>query len=159
MSRMVLGGVIAILFLSGAIFLWRGFAEAPGPAIAAAPPSNDALPVAAGNMTGTPPPEVPTATPRTREQKRFDRYDRNRDGIVTRVEMLSTRSAAFRRLDRDGNNLLSFEEWAVATSNRFAGADADDDGRLTATEFATTAPPRRAQRTNCNCAGSGEREE
>ena len=159
MGRMLLGGLVAILFLCGGIFLWRGFADAPGPAIAAAPPPDHTLPVASDEAAGAPPPDVPTANPRTREQKRFDRYDRNRDGIITRVEMLSTRSAAFRRLDKDGNNLLSFEEWAVATSDRFAGADADGDGRLTATEFATTAPRRRPQRQNCNCVDSREREE
>ena len=34
------------------------------------------------------PDTVPEATERTREQKRFDRYDKDRDGKVTREEYL-----------------------------------------------------------------------
>ena len=64
--------------------------------------------------------------------------------------MMSTRTAAFRKLDKDGNNLLSFEEWAAATSDRFAGADADKSGDLTRVEFATTAP-KRAAKPKCSC--------
>lgn len=160
MGRMLLGGIITILLLSGGFFLWRGMSNVPHSIITAAPPPADtALPVGADNQTGAPPPDVPRASNRSREQKRFDRYDRNRDGIITRVEMMSTRSAAFRRLDRDGNNLLSFEEWAAATGDRFTGADANGDGRLTAAEFATTAPHRRPQQRNCNCVGSNDRQE
>ena len=56
----------------------------------------------------------------SREEQRFFRYDRNRDRLITRNEMLSSRTEAFRALDRDGNNLLTFEEWAAATGERFA---------------------------------------
>ena len=63
-------------------------------------------------MEGPAPPE---ASELTREQQRFFRYDRDRDWRISRNEMLSTRSDAFRKLDVDGNNLLTFEEWAVAT--------------------------------------------
>jgi Ca2+-binding EF-hand superfamily protein len=87
----------------------------------------------------------------TREQRRFFRYDRNRDWRITRNEMLSTLSDAFRALDVDGNNLLTFEEWAVTTANRFDGADEDGDGKLTPKEFATTAPKRSTRRSSCNC--------
>jgi hypothetical protein len=37
--------------------------------------------------------------------------------------MLSTRTAAFRKLDKDGINLLSFEEPAVATFGKARGTD------------------------------------
>ena len=84
------------------------------------------------------------------EQRRFARYDRNRDGIITRDEMLSTRSKAFKTLDKDGNNLLSFEEWAAATADRFVEADGDRDGRVTPAEFAKTAPPPRPA-AKCRC--------
>jgi Ca2+-binding EF-hand superfamily protein len=101
---------------------------------------------------GEPPPAPPEADPRSREQKRFDRYDRNRDAIITRPEMMASRTAEFRRLDKDGNNLLSFEEWAVRTSDRFAGADVNRDGRLGPAEFATTAQKRKATAAGQACA-------
>ena len=77
----------------------------------------DALPASdAADMTG---PEPPEASELTREQRRFFRYDRNRDRKITRNEMLSTRTDGFRKLDMDGNNLLTFEEWAVTTAIAF----------------------------------------
>lgn len=70
--------------------------------------------------------------------------------MITRVEMLGTRTRAFKALDKDGDNLLSFEEWAVATADRFGAADADKDGKLTPAEFAATAPKRPAKQ-RCRC--------
>lgn len=90
------------------------------------------------------------ASPQSREQKRFARYDRNRDGAITRIEMMGSRVKAFKALDKDGDNLLSFEEWAVATSDRFGKADGNADGKLTPAEFATTAPKRKAA-PKCRC--------
>lgn len=100
-----------------------------------------------GNMLG---PEPPEASELTKEQQRFFRYDRNRDWRISRVEMLSTRSDAFRKLDKDGNNLLDFEEWAVATVDKFEGADADKDNQLSPAEFATT-KPRPVRKRRCDC--------
>lgn len=145
MNRILLGGLATLLFLAAGLFWIQGRAEfEPG----AAPPLPEnpdgargdpqALPLAdAAGMKGPAPPE---ATDLTREQRRFGRFDQNRDGRITRNEMLSTRTAAFRKLDKDGNNLLTFEEWAVTTVDRFEGADANRDGELTAAEFATTRP-------------------
>lgn len=149
MNKFLFGGLAAIALLTGGFFLWRGISATPDPAAEAiAPPP--ALPEAAVDAQGEPPPEPPAARAATREERRFQRYDRNRDGIVTRIEMMASRTNAFKRLDTDGNNLLSFEEWAVATSDRFAGADADRSGGLNAAEFATTAP-RREARSRCRC--------
>ena len=80
-------------------------------------------------------PALPQATEQTREQKRFDRLDRDRDGRITRNEMLAPRVRDFRKLDVDGNNLLSFEEWAVKTSNRFKEIDRNGDGILSRAEL------------------------
>ncbi|HMP46684.1 MAG TPA: EF-hand domain-containing protein, partial [Sphingopyxis sp.] len=74
----------------------------------------------------------------------------NRDERISRIEMMSTRTAAFRKLDKNGDNLLTFEEWAAVTGDRFAKADADGDGALTRKEFATTAP-KRAPAPKCKC--------
>lgn len=152
--RFVAGVTSALLFAGAGVFWWQSRAQGDETAIAApAPPSVsalDALPVAAAGQTGAPPPMPPSALPQTREEKRFARYDRNRDGIITRTEMLSSRTKAFKKLDTDGNNLLSFEEWAVKTSDRFAEADVDDNGKLVSSEFATTAPKKSAK-PKCEC--------
>ena len=49
------------------------------------------------------PPAVPEATAATREQKRFNRYDKDRDGTITRDEYLAARRKAFAKLDKDGS--------------------------------------------------------
>jgi hypothetical protein len=154
LNRILIGALAALLLVAAGVFWWQGRAAtergAPPPdiALASAAPS-DALPTADGSgLQGAAPPE---ADEMTREQRRFDRVDRNRDGIVTRYEILAMRAAAFRALDTDHNNLLSFEEWAVRTSNRFKAADKDGDQRLTRAEFATTRPKRGAA-PQCRCA-------
>ena len=116
---------------------WRKRWPCPGPLLSAS----------VANLRGPAPPE---ASERTREQRRFARQDRDGDGRITRNEMMSTRTAAFRKLDTDGNNLLTFEEWAVTTSDRFKAADANGDLWLRREEFATTRPPDRPK-PKCKC--------
>ncbi len=150
MKQFVLGALTALVLAGIGLFWLQGRAEveraAPPPVVPTAPPSG--LPSA--DAAGLQGPSLPHAAKRTREQERFDRYDRNRDGKITRDEMLSTRVDDFRKLDKDGNNLLTFEEWAVTTSDRFAGADANHDGILTPAEFATTAP-KHHPKPRCDC--------
>ena len=136
------------------VIWWQGRAEVessapPPPAPEASAPAADTLPTAdPGALQGPAPPEVSELS---REEQRFFRYDRNRDRLITRNEMLSTRTDAFRDLDVDGNNLLTFEEWAVTTVQRFEKADANGDERLTPREFATTAPKPAAKKPACKC--------
>ena len=138
MNRLLLGAFGAMLLLGIGLFWLQGRAQveegAPPPEPPAAPrtPAPDTLPSAdVSGLTGPAPPE---ADELTREQRRYFRLDRNRDGRVTRTEMLATRTSAFRRLDTDGNNLLTFEEWAVTTSERFAEMDTNGDGIVTLAE-------------------------
>jgi hypothetical protein len=152
MNRMVLGAVIALALVGIGLFWWQGRAQvergAPPPMAQPLRPDPEVLPTTgAADLEGPAPPE---ATELTREQRRFFRYDRNRDLRITRNEMLSSRTDAFRKLDKDGNNLLDFEEWAVATAERFDGADANHDRELSQAEFATTAPKRTAK-AKCRC--------
>ncbi|MEC9066316.1 EF-hand domain-containing protein [Pelagerythrobacter marinus] len=153
MQRVVLSAIATLALVGLGLFWWQGRAEvergAPPPLVEeTGEPEAEALPeIDPGDMIG---PEPPEATELTREERRFFRYDRNRDRRITRTEMLSTRTDAFRKLDVDGNNLLTFEEWAVTTSRRFEGADADGNGELTPAEFATTAPKRR-KKPACRC--------
>lgn len=151
MNRTVLGAFAALLLVATGLFWWQG---------RAALDVGDPLPPAADNATDEGLPDAtgqglrgaapPAANEVTKEQRRFDRLDRNRDGKITRVEMLSPRVAGFRKLDADGNNLLSFEEWAVKTSNRFKGADGNGDGNLDRGEFVKTKPKAKAKPA-CNC--------
>ncbi|RIV88801.1 EF-hand domain-containing protein [Aurantiacibacter zhengii] len=156
MNRVILGAFAALLLVALGLFWVQGRAQveegAPPPEAESAEQAvdPDALPSAdVADLTGPAPPE---ASELTREQRRFFRYDRNRDLKITRNEMLSTRTDGFRRLDTDGNNLLTFEEWAITTGTRFAEMDANGDKELTQAEFATSAPaPRRTSRPSCNC--------
>ncbi len=153
MQRVILGMVLGLVLAGIGVFWWQGRASVeqnapPPPPLELAIPA-DQLPQAdPGDARGPAPPEV---SARTREQMRFDRYDRNRDNIISRNEMLATRTSAFRKLDKDGNNLLTFEEWAVATVDKFAGADRNGDGTLTREEFAATAPKPVAKKPACKC--------
>jgi len=160
MNRIVLGAVAALLFVSAGLFWLQGRAQEaeglPPPEAEAvveelaldSEGNRDELPSAdAAGQEGPAPPE---ATELTREQRRFTRYDRDFDSRISRVEMMSSRTNAFRKLDKDGNNLLTFEEWAVATSGRFEGADANGDMSLSPAEFRTTRPKRKPAR-KCKC--------
>ena len=99
---------------------------------------------------GLAPPTPPEAPKASREEMRFNRYDRNRDELVSRLEMMGSRTKAFNALDRDGNNLLTFEELAGTTGERFAGADKNKDQLLTRKEFAQTRP-KQAAKPGCRC--------
>ena len=150
MNRIVLGAFAAMALLGIGLFWLQGRAEVergapPPPAPADTQP--EGLPSA--DIAGLQGPAPPEASELSREQRRFFRYDRDRDLRITRNEMLSTRTDAFRDLDKDGNNLLTFEEWAVATAQRFDQADADRNGELSQKEFATTAP--KAVAPACRC--------
>ncbi len=157
MNRILLGAFGALVLVTIGLFWMQGRAQVEQ---AAPPPDPDseiarvedpeALPSAdVSDLEGPSPPE---ASELTREQRRFFRYDRNRDLKITRNEMLSSRTTAFRRLDTDGNNLLTFEEWAITTATRFDEMDGDGNNELTQAEFATSAPaPRRNSRPRCEC--------
>jgi hypothetical protein len=151
-NRIVLGALAALLMVGVGIFWWQGRAETErGAELPQAPLASstiETLPDETGEgLRGPAPPEVDEVT---REQRRFDRLDRNRDDRIDRNEMLVPRVPAFRKLDKDGNNLLSFEEWAVVTSDRFHESDADRNGSLDRAEFAKT-KPKRKPKPKCDC--------
>lgn len=158
MNRMIFGAVASLLLVAAGIFWWQGRAEvergAPPPDISASGALGDgaiALPSADPNHDrGAGLPGGGRAR-ETDEQKRFNRYDRNRDGKISRTEMLSTRVKAFQKLDTNHDNLLSFEEWAVKTSDRFAEMDRNGDGVVTREEFDAwlAAHPKKPKKPGC----------
>src|SRR3546814_9223897 len=49
------------------------------------------------------PPAAPEASEQKREERRFNRYDKDRDEAITREEYLASRRKAFAKLDVNGD--------------------------------------------------------
>ncbi len=137
MARFLLGALACFLMMTGAFLFWQGQAQSSD-AFPAAPEPRVATPF---TVVPAPLPRAPESTPRTREQKRFGRADKDDDGRITADELFDPRRTAFAKLDTNGNGSLSFAEWGVKTVTKFASADKDKSGWLTPGEYATTAPP------------------
>ena len=142
MWRYLAGGASALLLVAVGFFFFRSGAKPDQPLFA--PP-----PQAASPFAGLPS-AAPEATEKTREEKRFDRYDKDRDGKITRDEYLVSRHKAFAKLDTDHDGRLSFDEWAIRTTTKFAHADADHSGAMNAAEFLTTRVVRKPK-PKCAC--------
>ncbi|MEG8039188.1 EF-hand domain-containing protein [Sphingomonas sp. LR60] len=145
MWRYLVGGVAALALVGAGWLIFDGVAR-PDPLSA---PMGAARQTAAGVQDDPQATSLPEAPARDREQKRFDRYDKDRDGKVTRDEYLVPRRKAFAKLDVNGDGRLSFDEWAIKTTTHFSDADHDRSGAMDAKEFATTAPKRKTQRPTC----------
>ncbi len=143
MARYLAALASCLLLIIGAVLLWQGRADK-----AEALPMPPPLPSKSAVL---PLPDPPEATPKSREQKRFARADRDDDGRITAAELLEPRRKAFAKLDTNGNGMLSFEEWAVRTIDKFQGADKDRSGWLIPAEYATTAPPPPKKKARCSC--------
>ncbi|KQM65168.1 histidine kinase [Sphingomonas sp. Leaf17] len=147
MWRYLAGGAAALAMV-GAGALVLGSHTRPEPLLPATPAAAVATPMQTGGAEALP--ALPEATPKTREEKRFGRYDKDRDGRITRDEYLAARRKAYAKLDTNKDGRLSFDEWAAKTTAKFATADRDTSGTMTPVEFATTAPKRTA-RARCVC--------
>ncbi|GAA4740412.1 hypothetical protein GCM10023264_01710 [Sphingomonas daechungensis] len=143
MARFLAGAAACFLLLTGAFLFWQSRA-AQTPEFAAPPPPQNPGP----GMLALPKP--PEATAKSREEKRFSRADKDKNGRIEREEILGSRRKAFAKLDTNGNGTLSFEEWAVKSIEKFGVADKDRSGWLTSAEFATTAPPP-PKKKRCSC--------
>jgi len=78
MWRYFAGAGAALLLATAGFFFFRGGAAAPAAIALAAPP-------AAASQAQPLPDAAPEADARTREQKRFDRIDKDRDGRITNI--------------------------------------------------------------------------
>lgn len=146
MLRFLAGAAAAFLLLTGAFLFWQGRAEQGSPLPAAPPPRTASPSMATGPATL----EAPEASPRSREERRFSRADKDKNGRIETEELLGPRRKAFAKLDANGNGALSFEEWAVKSIGKLRGADRDRSGWLTPAEYATTAPPP-PKKKSCAC--------
>jgi hypothetical protein len=145
--RFFAGVAASLLLMTGAFLIWQSRAE-QGPSLPAPPPPRG---FSASLLSAPAPLQAPEASPKSREERRFSRADKDKDGKIEAEELLGARRKAFAKLDANGNGALSFEEWAAKTIGKFQGADKDKSGFLTAAEYATTAPPPPKRRT-CSCA-------
>ncbi|MEO8454759.1 MAG: EF-hand domain-containing protein [Sphingomicrobium sp.] len=145
MWRFFAGAAACFLLLTGAFLLWQSRAQ--GPLLPGAPEARGA---SAPFISGGQQIEAPEASPKNREERRFSRADKNKDGKIEADEIFGARHKAFAKLDINGNGALSFEEWAAKTIDKFKGADSDHSGWLTPVEYATTAPPPPKRKT-CSC--------
>ena len=147
MARFLAGAAACFLLLTGAFLFWQSRAAENPNSLPNAPAPRT---VGASLFSAAQPLEAPEASQKTREEKRFSRADKNKDGKIEEEEVLAARRKAFAKLDTTGNGSLSFEEWAAKTIGKFQGADSDRNGWLTAAEYATTAPkPSKKQRCSC----------
>jgi uncharacterized protein YxeA len=142
MWRFLAGVASAMLFMTAGILVWRSNADAVQTALPSAPAADEAMTFA----DVSPPLE---ASEKTREQKRFSRYDKDKNGAVSRGEYLISRQKAYVRLDTNGDGKLSFEEYAFKTVAKFAKADRDRTGALTAAEFMATRVVRKTAKAKC----------
>lgn len=145
MLRFLAGAAACFLMMTGAFLIWQSRAQDASSLPAAPPPQMDTP-----SMSTAAPLRAPEASPKSREERRFSRADKDKDGLVEREEMLGPRRKAFAKLDGNGNGSLSFEEWAVKSIGKFSGADRDRSGALTPAEFAATAPPL-PKKKRCAC--------
>lgn len=143
MARYLAAIVSGLFLITGAVLLWQGRPDKAA-AVPLPPPPQAAPPL-------SPLPEPPEATPKSREEKRFARADKDDNGRITLAELTDPRRKAFAKLDANGNGTLSFEEWAVKTIGKFDGADRDQSGWLTPAEYATTAPKTAKRKARCGC--------
>ena len=148
MWRFLAGAAAAFLLMTGAFLLWQSRAEhSASPQGSAQPPSTVS---SWFGGVGDPPLRAPEASEKTREQKRFSRHDKNKDGKVELDEYLAARRRNFDKLDTNHDGRLAFEEYAAKAIDKFDGAGGRK-GWLSEAEFATTAAVRKAGSRRCSC--------
>jgi hypothetical protein len=148
MGRFLAGVAACLLLVSGGLLIWQSRAEQAS--FAPPPQPRLAAPEQVPAIRLAPIGQAPAADPKSKEEKRFDRSDKNKDGRITLAELVEPRRKAYAKLDLDRDGKLSFEEWAVKTIDKYKTADVDGGG-LSRSEYATTAPKPRAKPANCAC--------
>jgi hypothetical protein len=129
-----LGGVAsALLLVTAGLFIWKAQANRQSLIPAMPGAAGSAAPMGLADLAGP-----PSASEKTREEKRFARYDKDKNGAVGRDEYLVSRQKAYAKLDLNHDGKLSFDEYAAKAETKFASADQDKNGALTAVEFAST---------------------
>lgn len=144
MGRFLAGVAAALLLVTGGFFIWQAQADR-GVVLPALTAVAVDTPMGLADLAGP-----PAASERTREEKRFSRYDKDKNGAVAREEYLVARRKNFAKLDVNGDGKLGFEEYAVKAVVKFAAADKDKSGALGPAEFALTRVVRKSA-PKCVC--------
>ena len=144
MWRYLAGAISVFLVMIAGTLIWSSFAGTKS--IIGPPPRAGSARL--GAIDVNPPLE---ASDKTREQKRFSRYDADQNGAVSRDEYLLSRRKSFARIDVDGDGKLSFEEYAAKAVKKFGDADRDHSGQLTPAEFLATRVARKASSPKAKC--------
>jgi hypothetical protein len=145
MWRFFAGVAASFLLLTGAFLIWHSHAQ-QGPTLPDAPPARAASASLFAPETRL---QAPEASPKSREERRFSRYDKNKDGKVQAPEYPAARQRNFEKLDADHNGALSFQEYAVSGIEKFNAAGGRK-GWLSRAEFVATAPPP-PKKPKCSC--------
>lgn len=132
MGRFLAGVASALLLAAAGMFFWQG-AGAEQAALPEAPPVEADRAFTLADI-----PRAPAASERSKEEKRFDRYDKDKNGAISQSEYLENRRKGYDRLDVNRDGVLSFAEYAQKTAVKFTAADRDKSGSLNRTEFAST---------------------
>ena len=153
MLRYATGTASVLLFLIAGFFLWKsqGSAENPIPKAPKALAALSAADQTEDSRGGEPAATPPAATEKSKEEKRFARADKDKDGKITLEELYLPRRKAFARLDTNSDGRLAFEEWSASTNEKFGEADKDKSASLSPAEFATTKPKTKAKPKVCAC--------
>ena len=146
MLRFIAGAFCSLLLVTGAFLIWQSHAARSGVTQTSVAPAPTGTSWFGG---GGQPLRAPEASEKTREEKRFSRYDKNKDGKVQLDEYLAARRKNFDKLDVNHDGRLSFEEYASKAIDKFNAAGGRK-GWLSEAEFATTAPVRKPRKT-CAC--------
>jgi EF hand len=138
MLRFGAGILSALLLVAAGLFFWQG--QDKSVAAPAAPPADLSTAYGLADI-----PQPASAPAKSKEEKRFNRYDKDKSGLISSEEYLLSRRKAYAKLDVNSDGVLQFSEYAVKTSAKFGKADADRSGGLSRTEFVTTRPIRKAR--------------
>lgn len=146
MARWLAGIAAFLLFVTGSVLAFQGGEK--GSSLPSAPQPRGATPL---SMQMSAIPDAPEADPKSKEERRFNRADKDEDGRITLAEMVEPRRKAFAKLDANSDGKLGFEEWSVKTIDKFEKADADGSKSLSRDEYAATAPKPKKKKPACSC--------
>jgi hypothetical protein len=160
MWRFLAGVGAALLLVTAGVLIWRNQAPAANTVAAAQqqepaggvtlPKLPDPGPAVDSTLNPDDFPDLPAATEKTREAKRFERYDKNKNGHIDLEEFIANQRRSFQKMDLNHDGVLSFEEYAAKRVEKFRKADANGDNVLTPAEFATTAIKHKPK-PKCSC--------
>ncbi len=143
MWRYLAGGAGTLIIIAASWMLGQSMATTEAPHMATPPQIASEQQPPPASLADLPPP--PQASELSREEKRFNRVDKDKNGIIGGDEYFVARRKAYAKLDVNGDGVLSFDEYAIKARTKFSGADRDKSGSLNRTEFATTRVIRKAK--------------